>query len=426
MSYNGTETYILKKLDLVSNQGNKFSLINIFNSFNIVEDIFCNFIYGSITFSDGNDLHQIVPIIGEEKLQITYATDDVTDRVIDLSFRVYKIESSEATTDRITHKLYFISDEGYLNNTVSISKSYKNVSPNFIVTDALGFISNKGIDFTPTSGKHHIISPNWSPFQLINYVAGITTPKNYTGSLVLFYQSTHGFKFKHIEDLYNQKSVGTWTANELRGRVEPTEEINKSKAIHEYTPVRNSVDTLKSLSEGLFANATISYDSLTKTHKTFIYNYNDNFKDTVHLNKFKLTSNNFDLTSPTQRIVYLPSNTHRNESKLYNSTMKMNVGDNKEVIQTWRTSLLSQLKAKEIHLEVAGDTNVCVGSIINIELPNTSSLKSMKMNSHRYNRKKVIITKISHEFTRRKHTMKLIVSDDSYSDTLDGIKEHIE
>lgn len=423
MTYRGTSTYQLKKLDMITNEGRRVSLTNLYSSIQIVEDIFSNVLYGNITFIDSNDLHQLAPIIGEEIIEISYNTDGLSNPDKSLKFRVYRIESSQAEQDRIAHVLYFTSEESFNNSNTTLSKSYKNKSIPFIVRDSFSKVSSKKIDIGEFSGKYHIISPNWSPFELINYTSAIGKPKNFNGSLILFYENTNGYHYKHIEELYNQESLGEWSATTVSKENTPdvADEINPTNNIESYRIIKNSADTLKSMSEGMYSSSSISYDNITKKYKIFNYDYSKQFKDTVHLNPFKLNSNNFQLNSPQQKIVYLPSNSHRYDSKYVMNKVQGEVyPDRKEELVIWKSSLLSQMTAKQIELTVGGNISLYAGAVINIKIPNTSMLDAGTKTSHRYNTKKVLVTKIVNDFTETSHTMTLSVCDDSYTNSLEA------
>ena len=61
-----------------------------------------------------------------------------------------------------------------------------------------------------------------------------------------------------------------------------------------------------------------------------------------------------------------------------------------------------------------------------IELVNNTALDSMKNKRHRYNAKKVLVTRVVNIFTKKQHKMKLIVADDSYPDELTATYEFKE
>lgn len=429
MSYQKPKGYILSKLILTTHENKSISILEVLNSISIVEDIYITFLHGVLSFADSNDIHQLAPLIGEETITMVYKTDDVSSPEIERVFRTYRIETSDDKyKDRLSHSLYFCSVEAFQDSNTVVSKSYKNKSIRFIISDAFSLLdSNKKLNIDTLSGNYHIISPNWSPFQLINYCTSIAKPKNYNGSMVLFFETSDGFNFKHLESMTSEPIIGVWATSNVKSATEAGIEIEPSNNIISYKILKNSVDTLKSMSEGLYSNATMAYDNITKSHKIFGYDYKTEFSKTKNLADFKLNSDNFSYNNNMQRITYIPTTSFRFDSSYVKSKIGSgNVSEKKEQIIPSRTSMLSQISAKQIELEIAGDNRIIAGKTMKIEIPNVTALESIKMNKHRYNSKKVLITSVTNIFTQKTHTMQLRVADDSYTESLGALPEFDE
>lgn len=407
--------YRLNTLDLVNHEGIKITIKDIFVAIDIVEDIFQNFMFGSIVVSEAVDLQQFFPLVGEEQLIISYSTDENQRNSIDYKFRIYRIESSTSEQNRIIHTMHFVSEEAFNSANISLSKSWKAKSTTSIVMDAFKQISSKRFDVGQFAGRHHVISPNWSPIQLINYIASISFPKNYSGSLILFYESSKGFAFKHIEELIDSQSIGEWIVGTSK-TMKPDEPINPHNYIQNYKIIKNSVDNLDAVFSGLYANISLSYDNISKTYRGHQFEYKKQYQNTKHLNEFPLNSNNSIDASLQQKIMYFPSNNHRDRNPYYMANSDIiNVGNRKEIAASWRTSLISQISAKQIELTLIGDELIHAGTVMNIRMP---SISETDINTHRYNTKKVLVTKVRHTFTKDSHEKKVLVSDDSYADDM--------
>lgn len=429
MSYQKPKGYILSKLIITTHEGKEISILQVLDTISIVEDIYTTFLHGVLSFADSNDLHQLAPLIGEETITMVYRTDNESSPEIERVFRSYRIETSDDKyKDRLSHSLYFCSIEAFRDSNIIVSKSYKNKSIRFIISDAFNFLdSNKKLNIDTMSGNYHIISPNWSPFQLINYCTSIAKPKNYNGSMVLFYETSNGFNFTHLESMTSEPIIGIWSASNAKTSTDPQDEIEPSNNIISYKILKNSVDTLKSMSEGLYNNATMAYDNISKTYKIFGYDYKVEFDKTKNLADFKLNSDNFSYNNNMQRLTYIPTTSFRFDSAYVKSNIGSgNVSERKEQIIPSRTSMLSQISAKQIELEIAGDNRIIAGKTIKIEIPNVTALDSIKMNKHRYNSKKVLITSVTNVFTQKTHTMQLRVADDSYTESLEALPQFDE
>lgn len=429
MSYQKPKGYILSKLTLTTHENKSISILNVLDKISIVEDIYTTFLHGVLIFADANDLHQIAPLIGEEIITMIYRTDNESSPEIERVFQAYRVETSDDKyRDRLSHSLYFTSIEAFHDSNTIISKSYKNKSLRFIISDAFNFLdSKKKLNLDMMVGNYHIISPSWSPFQLINYCCSIAKPKNYSGSMVLFFETSNGFNFKHLESMLDEPIIGVWSTSNKKTSTEDNKQIDPSNNIISYKILKNSVDVLKSMHEGLYNNATISYDNITKTYKTFGYSYKDEFKKSSHLSEFKLHSDNFNFNNNMQRLTYIPTTSYRYDSSYVKSKIgSSNLSEKKEQIIPSRTSMLSQISAKQIELEIAGDNRIIAGKTIRIELPNVTALESIKKNKHRYNSKKVLITSVTNIFSLKTHTMTLRVADDSYAESLTALPQFDE
>lgn len=429
MSYQKPKGYILSKLTITTHENKSISILEVLDSISIVEDIYITFLHGTLTFADANDLHQLAPLIGEETITMVYRTDNESSPEIKRVFRVYRIETSDNKyKDRLSHTLYFTSEEVFHDANTIISKSYKNKSIRFIITDAFTSLnSDKKLNVDTMSGNYHIVAPNWSPLQLITYCSSIAKPKDYFGSMVLFYETSSGFNFKHLESMISEPIIGVWSTSNVKSSSDSGLEIDPSNNIISYKILKNSVDTMKSMKEGLYNTATLSYDNISKTYKVYGYKYDTEFDKSSHLSGFKLHSDNFKFNSNMQRLTYVPTTTYRYDSNYVKSKIgSSNISEKKEQIIPSRTSLLSQISAKQIEIEIAGDNRIVAGKTIKIEIPNVTALESIKKNKHRYNAKKVLITSVTNVFTLKSHTMILRVADDTYSESLEALPEFNE
>lgn len=427
MSYIKPGHYNLTELTITTHESKKISILEVLDSITIFEDIYSNYLHGNLVFEDSNDLHQLAPLIGEEIITMIYKTDDVSSPEIVRVFQSFRVETSnDKYKDRLSHVLHFVSKEAFEDSNDIISKSYKNKSVAFMVSDAFKFLnSNKKLNVGEFSGNYHIISPSWSPLQLINYCTSIASPKHYNGSMVLFYENSDGFNFKHLEELLSQDVIGLWAVSDNKNKTDnPSEQIYPSNNILKYTILKNSVDTLKSMHEGLYNNAVISYDNISKSYKVSGYEYDKEFTKSNHLAGFKLASDNFKYTNNNQKVTYISTTSHRYDSPYVKSKLgNINLSDRKEEIIPSRTSLLSQISAKQMELTVAGDNRLVAGKTIQVKIPNVTALENIRNNTHRYNYKKVLITSILNTFTQKTHMMTLRVADDSYTEDMKALPE---
>lgn len=200
---------------------------SVFTELNIYETLFeDNVIKGDITLLDGSGFEERFPIIGQEKIKISFNSKRTPETRITGTFLVYKM-SEKIMRDRLQmYTLFFVSEEYIINLKNKVSKSYKGKNASEIISDIYDnyIVKNVNDEYKPLfydkvgdsdSSYHlnHYVFPRIRPFQAINMVARRATPintikegKNTSNTIrnfssFIFYENSKGFWFKSISDL---------------------------------------------------------------------------------------------------------------------------------------------------------------------------------------------------------------------------------
>lgn len=189
---------------------------------NITEDITTSNIRGDILIRDKQSYIERLPIIGDEFMHIKFRvpTRDDSNAIALNNLRVYKITERQVTgqdqgiSER--YRLHFISQETISTFNESISRSFSDQTVESIVNAVWndyvlpGSDSKKAIEIDSTSGKVNFISPNWTPFKVINWLAENMAVNKNGNADFLFYEATNKAKgssycFKSLDSLMKQK-----------------------------------------------------------------------------------------------------------------------------------------------------------------------------------------------------------------------------
>jgi len=200
---------------------------SLFTEINIYESLFeDNVVNGDITFSDSAGWEERLPIIGQEKIKISFFNKRIPANKFEGTYIVYKM-SEKMIRDRIQmYTLFFISEEYIINLKNKVSKSYKAKTASEIVSSIYDTYIAKNVtknrkplyfdkvgDSDSSFYLNHIVFPRIRPFQAINMLARKATPINVKNidtnlesrnfSSFVFYENSMGFWFKSIGDLLN-------------------------------------------------------------------------------------------------------------------------------------------------------------------------------------------------------------------------------
>lgn len=157
----------LLSLQLINYKNKAADISSIFTEFELYEDIYSASLSGSITIIDTHDLINSFPIIGEEKLKITFKTPGFPDSsTINHIFYVYKLTNIlTPTIHKRIYTLHFTTQETITDLNKRISKSFRGTPTTLIEqllkTDGLNTIKPYELDQSNNNIK--FVSPYWTP-----------------------------------------------------------------------------------------------------------------------------------------------------------------------------------------------------------------------------------------------------------------------
>ena len=416
--------------DLVLTTGKVVGLKASIMGLSIFEGIDQLTVTGTITIQDAFNLASFGPIIGQEYLKLKIATPNLTggENTIDYSSNPFVVTSIDDRVDigngvQAT-TMSFCSREFVINQRARVRRtlvgSYSDIVQTMVETD---LDSDKRLYSEPSADNKKINAPNVKPLDIIAIATKNAVSEKFNQSTYFFWESTSGFNFRTLGDMYAQTPVmsylsstaGTRTQNGVR------DIMAELSAIEGYR-ITSSPDTVWNYATGIFSSELIVHDIISKSYQKHIYNYSDNFSEEQHLGTKPLATNDPDGISvssfPSKQ--YLKPTVGIGTDQSFNDEFyQYAYGSNKLELMQSRNSQLSMLEsALQLSIDVVGTTVVKAGDIVQITIPSVSAVKTTKNETEDmlYNGN-FLIRSLRHDFdiSNSKHRMSMNVTKDAIS-----------
>lgn len=421
---------------LTNYSGVELNISYVGATINIYEDMLADCLSGEIIINDANNLIANFPIVGQEKLRISYQTLAKSGKSsqISLEFYIYGIERSDKSTEsrNEVYTLHFCSKEAILNTRKRISKALSG-DPTELIGDILqqdfGLQSGKMYRYVKSKFIENVVIPYWTPFQAINWLQKRAIPENYSGASFMFYETTRGFRCEPLEAMYERKSVKAFYYSPHNffpeeGRRDYQYEATKidrfSRSPH--------FDSLSDLSGGKYSSHLITHDIFTKKITFTEFNLIDKYEEFKHCEgdtgktgqklkipvSIKPDENKKRISDyPVSKIEFYP--TH---DKIFNSDDAPDTRSKPEDWVSQRTSMLAQLDGISITIGVPGDSELRVGQMVDVFIPSDENLEKADDKYDKILSGKYLITSIAHTMSRAGYDMIIRLNKDSIRNPL--------
>ena len=414
--------------DLVLTTGKVVGLKASIMGLSIFEGIDQLTVTGTMTIQDAFNLASFGPIIGQEYLKLKIATPNLKGgkNTIDYSSEPFVVTSVDDRVDigngvQAT-TLTFCSREFVINQRARVRRtlvgSYSDIVQTMVETD---LDSDKELYSEPSADNKKIVAPNVKPFDIISLAVKNAVSEKFNQATYFFWESTAGFNFRTLGDMYAQKPVmsylsstsGTRTQN---GVIDIMAELS---AIEGYR-ITSSPDTVWNYATGIFSSELIVHDIISKSYQKHIYNYNDSFSKEQHLGTNPLAINDPDgisVSSFPSKQYLKPTVGVGTDQSFDDEFYQYAYGSNKlELMQARNSQLAMMQSALQLSIDVVGTTVVKAGDIVEIRIPSVAAVKTTKNETEDmlYNGN-FLIRSLRHDFdiANSKHRMSMNVTKDA-------------
>ena len=396
---------------IVNYRGKDIDIRNLMMGFSVYHSLFGNGIECELLIVDAVGLIEMHPIVGDENLILSFRTP-TSKEVRSYILRIYNISNREKNNQR--SDVYIIkacSQEIINNNRFSVDKSYTNLPVSTIVKDIYNtklkpledefiIVKKKKLFIQESKNNYHFVFTKNRPFKAINKICnetdvidiGTITQYDFSGKIIdktelidnslssnfVFYEDYDGWYLRTIDGLIAQKPTEDfYLADSSVAQPITQQKISNYKKINSLT-YDKQFDTLEGLRQGLYSHSVETIDPITKRFTTDDFLYDTDYNKIAHLEKdVKLYSNKslFKNKTNSPKMYYIQSNIGENYNKqpylLNANRTDPQILNPRTLHKSFKYKLLSRLQLNNIVLRVGvpGNTDLRIGQIINIHLP---------------------------------------------------------
>lgn len=282
------QDYSLNSLNLLPANGQKIELRKLMVEMSYYEDIYSFVVSGYITIMDGQGFQELLPLTGNEFVEINLSKTSDQVNGINRTFRVYKMGPKITTPNMNTdvYTLYFCSEEMILSEQNKLSKSYKGQKISNIINNILTDNGPTGVfklnskriqKIEETMGMYDFVIPKFKPFETISWLSNYARPQKpgtEGGADMLFFETKDGFNFRSLQSMFLDSVYAEYNyeAENLNKNVQKIKD--KITNVLDYE-VSKPYDILNEIGSGTFANRIVTIDPLARTVDVKDFNYTD-------------------------------------------------------------------------------------------------------------------------------------------------------
>lgn len=355
---------------------------------------------------------------GGEVLVLTYKT-----RSKDLPFKthffgVYEIAERQRLDDKIeTYVMNCVSAEAYRTATRKVSRAFGgtggNLISNMVKTLVDEFVYDqeikdlhrnyqqvlnvriaKEVNIDPTNGSQRYVIPNMTVDDTIKFFAKEADNNNHI-PYFMFYENSKGFNFKDLNNLVQQepKERYVYVSTNVKDDNNDSEtKIEDYQKIISYTVLRNT-NILGNGKAGLFRSKVINLDILKKNKSEYNFRYEKEFSNFNTMQKWKIPGD-----TPDNGVIYMMQTRigHDVCCPVFEPENHLPKRINQFIPR--RQSYIRHVFNQLMEVSVVGNSELDVGDVINLELPNPTTLGKADKKQDKYLSGNWLITKIRHKF----------------------------
>ena len=384
---------------------------------------------GNIVVADGQAVISHLPLTGYERIEFKLYTPG-TSRGYDFSAQtghpmyIYKISGRQPTTPRSQiYMLHFCSKEIVDNEMRRVNRTLTGSVDQMVVDIFRNDLeSKKNLIVEETKGLHKFVMPRMKPFKAIAKLSDDAEPLKYNSSGMMFYEDSTGFRYRSLENMLAIAGVARPVTakfqqkpRNVKGGQGETDIIKEMQTVDGFQ-IKDQFDTLKNLSNGVYASRMITHDSFNKTFSELDFDYNTYFPTIFHTehdgsggltdNKSQLPLFNYQddkmiSDKPEGRIMFVSDTT-----KLQNDYVET---DTKRILPRSLSQKLS-FRSQVLSLDCKGFTGLSVGDLCSFEVPSYEPPNmSNPLDIDPYMSGRYLIRKIHHRISTPNdvHTMNL-------------------
>lgn len=406
--YTSTD-FSLISCKIMGASGQPFELRDMLIELVLFEDFFAFGTSGKLVINDSIGLLNVMQIHGFEILYIKFDKPGL-NKPVEKKFRVTNVSNRTQTSlHNENYIINFCSEELLINEQYQISKSFINKKVSDIAKDLLTEylkIPEDKIEIDETAGLRDIVIPNFRPIQSLLWLCtfAIADANKNKGAAYFCYEDKDGFKFKSTLNLFQQKIYRTYffEPKGLKSEKNPfLTDMNKELVNIIRYEIIKSADSISAARSGMFRNKLMTVDPLRLKFGEKEFKYDEYFEEAASLENNKLDSSkqnrlgeSFKDTTNVNKFAVTSTGQKDNE---YIKSKKVRINENNiEETLPYRTAQIALFTANRIKFLIPGDSNMKVGLVIKINLPEIASDKNNSKSHDKFSASKYLVTAVKH------------------------------
>lgn len=388
------------ELKIVNSFGSFVDLDFLYNEINIYEDIFGNVIQGDMLISDSQNIVSRLQLHGNEFLSIYFKSPTLED--YKKVFRVYKISdySLRSGTSNVQYRLFFCSEEFFINQQYYVSQSFKEQT----LSDVVKIIARQYLKIPTTKfpdsaveqstklnspERTPLIIPGMKPLEAINWVSSFALNNLDYSPGFFFYENRLGFNFRSFDTLYTQ--------NIKRKLIFSPKNTTDNSIVLKHDQVdnmefKNIFNMLEHVNQGSFHSNVIKIDYLNREIENSDFRLSRERLRTLNGNyPYNLSQNRFG-DAVDQASTYI----------------RMFPKFQGDLVNKWllvRAARIALLNSMKLRVDLPGDSGLSIGQLVAIDIPeNTAETDAQSVRPDRMLSGVYMITGLRHRIVRNKYT----------------------
>ena len=410
---------------LLSANNEALDIKRVMLEFNIYEDMFGGLLKADISIEDTIGILSDLPLVGDEKLIISFRVSEDDDEPIEYKFDVYKVEDRSIIEERshvylihcvspgFTESLYNRVN-GYYNNKTPSDIAQEVYDEYFVPTQAQSSGEIGTIDIEPTVNNISITGSRSNPIEFLYHLATESQSAEFpSSSFYTFYETTSGYHFKSVNKLLTDEVVENfYWADADASEVKSNRSNVKKYQVISSIKFNEQFDRIRDMQLGLYDTTVHYVDPHRKIFATKKYNYVNDFDRLTKINdaSFPIIPANSRVANGegNGRIIYfaadlnIDSNDQTYSDRLTpeNDPQKHDT-KHRHLYAAEGISMLHSLNQYKVEISIPGNINIKAGSVINIFVPENSDLvenRKLYMKLFGQDEPKFIVTALSHHY----------------------------
>jgi len=428
LDYTKNDDVNILQIDIRSlSGGGAISIIPQFVEMQIHEDMFSDFVYGSLTLLDNQNLLNVVPIVVNEEVIIEFGTPK-TRSTKKFVGEIYSVDSFNPSTNERSElfTIRFVSKNYFPTATRRVAGHYSGSMRTIIRKIKNQFFSpeaNFRIDVPGSASfakdKKNYVLPFMNPMKAMNWLATRAVPSSSPDEVnYRFYEDADGYHFVNVCDFMDKPAKKKIFLSKTNQNIKKLDEFLSTVYRYEYGDIPDKVVNAHT---GMLNSSLSLYDTNTKKFKYITQDYHSFYEKTRHLNKGRIlpkTSDEYtDANLNTRNFIVYDS------QKRYSTQLDKKADSEVESTLLKRGSLSQQFTQYRLNLLMPGDSRAKIGDVYDIKALKRGELKDGdpkyvdEIRSGNY-----MVTAIKHTLNNAGYRTTIELARDSYvKDLADGV-----